>query len=52
MIFQSFQIYSNKSKVEIDSTKIVQGLKYILPSVDTNNPKFQLNGALIDISQG
>ncbi len=47
--FPKFPDISNKSRVEIDSTKIVQGLKYILPSVDTNNPKFQLNGALIDI---
>jgi DNA polymerase-3 subunit beta len=49
--FPEFPTTKNKSKIDIDSTKIVQGLKYILPSIDTNNPKFQLNGALIDIKK-
>jgi len=47
--FPDFPTTNQKSKININSTKIVQGLKYILPSIDTNNPKFQLNGALIDI---
>jgi len=49
--FPKFPTTSNKSKIEIDSTKIVQGLKRVLPSIDSHNPKFQLNGALIDIKK-
>jgi DNA polymerase-3 subunit beta len=49
--FPKFPNTDNKAKIEIDSTKIIQGLKYILPSIDSNNPKFQLNGALIDIKK-
>jgi len=49
--FPNFPDTKNKSKIDIDSTKIIQGLKYILPSIDSNNPKYQLNGALIDIKR-
>lgn len=49
--FPKFPTTEQKAKIEMDSTKIIQGLKYILPSIDSNNPKFQLNGALIDIKK-
>jgi len=36
-------------RVEINSLKLITAFKKIMPAVDTNNPKFELNGALIDI---
>jgi DNA polymerase-3 subunit beta len=49
--FPSFPVYEGKPKIEIDSHILVESLKKITPSTDTNNPKFELNGALIDIKQ-
>ena len=36
--------------LNIDSQKMISSLKKITPPIDNNNPKFELNGALIDIS--
>ncbi|MDA3945178.1 MAG: DNA polymerase III subunit beta, partial [Helicobacteraceae bacterium] len=47
--FPSFPEYDNKPKIQIDSQILIESLKKITPSTDTNNPKFELNGALIDI---
>lgn len=47
--FPSFPEYSDKPKIQIDSQLLIESLKKITPSTDTNNPKFELNGALIDI---
>jgi len=47
--FPTFPDYVNKPKIEIDSQILIESLKKITPSTDTNNPKFELNGALIDI---
>lgn len=44
-----FASIDNKPKVEIDSALLINSLKKITPAADTNNPKFELNGALIDI---
>lgn len=49
--FPSFPVYEGKPKIEIDSRILVESLKKITPSTDTNNPKFELNGALIDIRE-
>jgi len=48
--FPEFPSYENKSRITIDSHTLIESLKKITPSIDTNNPKFELNGALIDIS--
>ena len=47
--FPSFPDYSDKPRIQIDSQLLIESLKKITPSTDTNNPKFELNGALIDI---
>jgi len=47
--FPEFPEFENKSNILIDSYTLIQSLKKITPSIDTNNPKFELNGALIDI---
>ena len=47
--FPSFPSYEGKSKISIDSHTLVESLKKITPAIDSNNPKFELNGALIDI---
>ena len=47
--FPSFPQFTDKPKIRIDSQLLVESLKKITPSTDTNNPKFELNGALIDI---
>jgi DNA polymerase-3 subunit beta len=41
----------NKSKISIDSTDLINSLKKITPATDSNNPKFELNGAFLDISE-
>jgi len=47
--FPEFPSYENKARISIDSHTLIDSLKKITPAIDTNNPKFELNGALIDI---
>lgn len=47
--FPSFPSIEGKSKFNVDSIMLGRSLKKILPSIDTNNPKYELNGALLDI---
>ncbi|MDR2790852.1 MAG: DNA polymerase III subunit beta [Campylobacteraceae bacterium] len=47
--FPSFPEIENKPKFEIDAENFSKAVKKITPSIDNNNPKFELNGALIDI---
>lgn len=47
--FPVFPITEQKPKIEINSQVLIESLKKITPATDTNNPKFELNGALIDI---
>jgi len=47
--FPSFPKIDNKSKFNINSSLFVRSIKKIAPAIDNNNPKFELNGALIDI---
>ncbi len=47
--FPSFPSFDVTSNITIDSQLLVESLKKITPATDTNNPKFELNGALIDI---
>ena len=48
--FPEFPSYEGKARISIESHTLIESLKKITPSIDTNNPKFELNGALIDIS--
>ena len=47
--FPSFPSIEEKPMIAIDSQVLIESLKKITPAADTNNPKFELNGALIDI---
>jgi DNA polymerase-3 subunit beta len=47
--FPAFPSANNLPKVEINSLKLISAFKKAMPSVDSNNPKHELNGALIDI---
>ena len=49
--FPTFPPYDDKPKITINSRDLIDSLKKITPSIDTNNPKFELNGALIDIKE-
>ena len=49
--FPNFPAIENKNKFEIDAVMLGRSLKKIFTSIDNNNPKFELNGALIDIKQ-
>ncbi len=47
--FPVFPSLQEKPKIEIKSKILIESLKKITPAADSNNPKFELNGALIDI---
>ena len=47
--FPGFPGYEGKPKISIESHTLIESLKKITPAIDSNNPKFELNGALIDI---
>ncbi len=47
--FPLFPNYEGKPKISIESHTLIESLKKITPAIDSNNPKFELNGALIDI---
>ncbi len=49
--FPAFPLYEEKPRISIDSHSLIESLKKITPAIDTNNPKFELNGALIDIKE-
>ena len=49
--FPEFSSIEGKSKFDVDAVMLGRSLKKILPSIDSNNPKFELNGALLDIRQ-
>lgn len=47
--YPSFIDIANMSKLDINRNSLINSFKKITPSIDNNNPKFELNGALIDI---
>ncbi len=49
--YPSFPTIENKSQISLDALTLIQSLKKIVPTIDTNNPKYELNGALIDIKK-
>jgi len=50
-MYPSFPSIENKPKISLDSLSLIQNLKKISPAIDNNNPKFELNGALINIKE-
>ncbi len=49
--FPQFPDYKEQTPISIDSQILIASLKKITPAIDTNNPKFELNGALMDIKE-
>ena len=49
--YPSFPTIDDKPQISLDSLSLIQNLKKISPAIDTNNPKFELNGALINIKE-
>ncbi|MCK4442084.1 MAG: DNA polymerase III subunit beta [Sulfurovaceae bacterium] len=49
--FPNFPNIQNKSQITLDSINLIKGLKHISPAIDNNNPKFELNGSLINIQK-
>jgi len=49
--FPEFPLSNDKARITIDSLTLIDSLKKITPAIDNNNPKFELNGALIDIKE-
>jgi len=47
--YPHFPTTEGKSTIALDSLSLIRNLKKISPAIDTNNPKFELNGALISI---
>ena len=50
--YPSFPTVEDKPQIVLDSLSLIKNLKKISPAIDTNNPKFELNGALINIKNG
>jgi len=47
--FPAFPVIEDKPQISLDSINLIQGFKKISSAIDNNNPKFELNGALLDI---
>ncbi len=49
--FPKFPSFESKPRIMINSHTLISSLRKITPSIDNANPKFELNGALIDIKE-
>ncbi|CAA6821930.1 MAG: DNA polymerase III beta subunit (EC [uncultured Sulfurovum sp.] len=49
--YPSFPLIENKPQIALDSISLIKSLKKISSAIDNNNPKFELNGALLDIQK-
>ncbi len=49
--YPSFPLIENKPQISLDSINLIKGLKKISSAIDNNNPKYELNGALLDIKE-
>ena len=47
--YPTFPSLDDKESITLDSISLIKSFKKINPAIDTNNPKFELNGALLDI---
>jgi DNA polymerase-3 subunit beta len=47
--FPKYPKIEKKSKISLNSINLIKALKAISSSIDINNPKFELNGALLNI---
>ena len=49
--YPAFPTIDNKARFEIEPIQFLHSIKKISPAIDTNNPKYELNGALIDLQE-
>jgi len=49
--YPSFPNMSNLNTLDINTINLINSIKKITPAIDNVNPKFELNGALIDIKE-
>ncbi|WP_457596116.1 DNA polymerase III subunit beta [Hydrogenimonas sp.] len=49
--FPSFPDAQSLPSIELDSMQLIQMFKKVSPAIDTNNPKYELNGALLNIKE-
>ena len=49
--FPSFPSVTNVNEIAIDSNVLINAFREISPCIDTNNPKHEFNGALLDIKK-
>ncbi len=49
--YPDFPEIESKAKFEIEPIQFLHSIKKISPAIDTNNPKYELNGALIDLKE-
>ena len=47
--YPSFPQMNNVTPLDISMISLINSIRKITPAIDNNNPKFELNGALIDI---
>jgi len=50
-LYPTFPSIEGKSAITLDSLNLIRNFKKISPAIDTNNPKYELNGALIRIGK-
>ena len=49
--YPTFPKVDDKAQISLDSMQLIKSLKKITPAIDINNPKYELNGALLDIKK-
>jgi len=49
--YPTFPSIEDKNQITLDSMQLIKSLKKIIPAIDINNPKYELNGALIDFKE-
>lgn len=49
--YPSFPNTDINEKIEINNLELLRAIKKSIPAIDSNNPKYELNGALIDIKE-
>ena len=47
---ESFPQIDNKAKLSVDSLNLIKAFKKVSPAIYSNNPKFELSGALLSIN--
>jgi len=48
--FPEFPTIQTLEKIELNSIDFIEGLKKVFLVIDNNNPKYELNGALLDVT--